>query len=683
MATDALAERVEAARRAMGLGEWIQALALLDVAGASDSAECLEVRAEASYGAGDFEGCVGAWEDLHSLLVRRGDQVEAGRVAAMVAMYLMMDTGLMAPVRGWLRCAERHLEGIDGHPVRAIIAMVRAYERFMCGSMSEARLQAEAAIELGERFGVTPAIVIGRTCIARLTILDGEVELGLELLEEVGALLMSGAADPLTTGMMYCEIICAAQGLLMPDLAAQWTDVMEHWRHGVAFGGINGRCRVHRAEVLRVSGTCELAEAEALAACDELRPWMRREFGWPLVELGNIRLRAGDLDGAEQAYTEASAHAWSPQPGLARVHLARGEVDEAAAMIDHAIEHPIDVPSKELPPFGPLRLFPLRDAQAEIAYARRDRDTLERAADALDETAAAYPSPMLRARAFLARGRLSVLNGAPERAIAEASRAVSELNGIGAPFEAALARLVVADGCDLAGHAEEATFERRTARDALASFGAQWWAAHVDELIGDPAPASPAPPDTQVATPQGVFRADGGMRTVAWGSSSVVVRDLKGYRYVARLLAEPGREYHAADLVRMEAGSDPSAHVDRGIPVLDEQARAAYRRRLDDIEEDIADALADNDVARAELAEHDREYLISELKRATGLGGRDRVLLDDAERARVSVTRSIRYSLARLAESSPAVAEHLQQHVRTGTFCVYERDALHPVDWAV
>ncbi len=333
----------------------------------------------------------------------------------MTAMYLMMDTGLMAPVRGWLRTAERHLEGSGDNPVRAIIAMVRAYERFMCGSMAEARVNAATSVELGERFGVTPAVVIGRTCLARLTIFDGDVELGLGLLDEVGALLMSGAADPLTTGMMYCEIICAAQGLMMTDLAAQWTDVMEHWRHGAAFGGINGRCRVHRAELLRISGTCDLAEAEAIAACDELRPWMRREFGWPLVELGNIRLRAGDLDGAEDAYAEASALAWSPQPGLALVHLARGDADQAAAMIAHAIEHPIDLPSKERPPFGPLRLTPLLDAQAEIAYVRGDRAALERAADAFGETAAQYPSPMLRAQALLARARLSVLDNEPER----------------------------------------------------------------------------------------------------------------------------------------------------------------------------------------------------------------------------------------------------------------------------
>jgi tetratricopeptide (TPR) repeat protein len=672
-------ERIDVGRRAIARGDWSEALDALEIDPSTQSAELLELRAEALYGAGDFEGCVGSWEDLHSLLVRRGEEIEAGRVAAMIAMYLMMDTGLMAPVRGWLRCADRHLDGVDDHPVRAIIAMVRAYERFMCGSMGEARTHATLAIELGERFGVVPAVVIGRTCSARLTIFEGDVAVGLELLDEVGALLMSGAADPLTTGMMYCEIICAAQGLLMPDLAAQWTAVMEHWRHGAAIGGINGRCRVHRAEVLRVSGTCDLAEAEAIAACEELRPWMRREFGWPLVELGNVRLRSGDLDGAEQAFREAAALAWSPQPGLALVHLARGDADTAAAMIAHAIAYPIDIPSKERPPFGPLRLAPLYDAQATIAYARRDRATLERAAGELTKVAGAYPSPVLRGNELLARGRLELLDAEPERAIGLAGRAVAEFQGVGAPFEAALARLVVADGYEAAGRADDAAIERRAACDALAAFGSHWWA---DRVHGS-RQAAVAEPVSEPTGPRAVFRANGDTRTIEWGPSSTVVRELKGYRYIERLLAEPGREFHATDLARLDSGADPRLHVGMGIPVLDRAAKEAYRRRLADIDEDIADAQANNDLARVELAERDRDYLIAELKRATGLGGRDRTVSDDAERARTSVTRSIRYALARLAESSPDVAEHLRQHVCTGTFCHYERDPLQPVDWTL
>ena len=56
----------------------------------------------------------------------------------MVAMYLLMDTGLMSPVRGWLGRSERLLDDQDETPVHALVAMLRAYERFMCGDMDAA-----------------------------------------------------------------------------------------------------------------------------------------------------------------------------------------------------------------------------------------------------------------------------------------------------------------------------------------------------------------------------------------------------------------------------------------------------------------------------------------------------------------------------------------------------------------
>lgn len=136
-------DRLAEARAAVGRGEWQVALDLLSgVEGDEARAGALELRANAAYGAGDFEGAVNAWEELHSFFLLEDDDVEAARAAAMIAMYLMMDTGLMAPVRGWIRCAERLLEGRAETPAHALIAMVRTYERFMCGDMDAARASA-------------------------------------------------------------------------------------------------------------------------------------------------------------------------------------------------------------------------------------------------------------------------------------------------------------------------------------------------------------------------------------------------------------------------------------------------------------------------------------------------------------------------------------------------------------
>jgi tetratricopeptide (TPR) repeat protein len=468
---------LDEARVAVERRDWQRALEVLAASGSeATSAEGFELRARAAYGSGDFEAAVSAWEDLYSLLVAAGDDIGAARAAAMTAMYLMMDTGLMAPVRGWLRRAERLLEGHGEAPADAVIAMVRTYERVMCGDIDGARTQSALAIELGGRLGVEPAVVIGRVAAARVKIFDGHVDEGLDLLDEVGALLMSGEVDALTTGMMYCELICAAQGLVLHDRASEWTEVMERWRHGVAFGGINGRCRVHRAELLRVTGPCDLAEEEALAACDELRPWMRREFGWPLAELGNIRLRRGDLAGAEEAYVAAHEHAWSPFPGLALLRLEQGDVDSASTLITDAIAHPFNIPSKERPPFGDLRLAPLLDAQAEIAAAASDVDTARQAADALQSIADSYSSRSLRACAALATARAALINGDLGQAIDGCGAAIAAWAAIGAPFETARARMVLGDAHHRSGNVDRARMEWRAAREAFEAFGALRWA---------------------------------------------------------------------------------------------------------------------------------------------------------------------------------------------------------------
>lgn len=677
------------ARTAVEQGEWGTALELLaDDAADLDPAERLELRAQASYGAGAFEAAVGAWEELRALHARAGDDGAAARAAAMVAMYLMMDTGLMAPVRGWLRRAERHLVGLDEQPAHAIVAMVRTYERFMCGDMAAARVEAEASIELGQRLGVTPAVVIGRVASARVRIFDGEVDEGLDLLDEVAVLLMSPEVDPLTTGMMYCELICAAQGLALHDRAAEWTEVMEQWRHGAAVGGINGRCRVHRAEMLRFTGPCDAAEEEALAACEELRPWMRREFGWPLAELGTIRLRKGDLDGAEEAYLAAHEHAWSPHPGFALLRLEQGDLAAAVDLIDHAVAHPLDIPSKERPPFGDLRLAPLLDAQAEIAAAAGDVTTTEQAAERLRSIADRYSSRSLEAMASLAGARAALVAGDLDRAADVADVAIATWADIGAPFETAAARMVLAEVHRQAGRAESARLEWKAAATAFDTFGARRWAHRAAVLH-----AHGAPEASVASTQTAVFRSDGDTRTVCFGDRTAVVRDLKGFRQVERLLAHPGREFHVLDLVAAEhGGAVPESFTDPGVdfvtdgaglPMLDDQARDAYRRRLADVDEDIEDARRNHDIGRLELAERDRDYLVAELQRAVGLGGVTRTTGGTAERARTSVTRSIRYALGRLAEHHPALAAHLEQRVHTGTYCCYAADPLVEITWEI
>jgi len=115
--------------------------------------------------------------------------------------------------------------------------------------------------------------------------------------------------------------------------------------------------------------------------------------------------------------------------------------------------------------------------------------------------------------------------------------------------------------------------------------------------------------------------------------------------------------------------------------MLDARAKDAYRRRLAEIEEDIEEARALADSEREAQAETERDFLVRELSRAVGLGGRDRRAGSASERARASVTRAVRSAMVRIREQIPSLGEHLDRSVRTGVYCAYVPDPRVPVEW--
>jgi hypothetical protein len=178
-----------------------------DANGLADPGD-LRLLGEVAYAAGHLDVTIEAWERAHALCVQAGEPVAAAGAAVRVAMHLLLDTALMAPVRGWLGRAERLLEGQEETPAHAWLAVVRTYERMLTGDVQGARQWSERAIEIGSQHDAA-ACAIGRVAAARLRILDGDVEEGLSLLDEAGVAALSGDLDPLSTGLVYCELVCA------------------------------------------------------------------------------------------------------------------------------------------------------------------------------------------------------------------------------------------------------------------------------------------------------------------------------------------------------------------------------------------------------------------------------------------------------------------------------------------
>ena len=169
-----------------------------------------------------------------------------------------------------------------------------------------------------------------------------------------------------------------------------------------------------------------------------------------------------------------------------------------------------------------------------------------------------------------------------------------------------------------------------------------------------------------------VFRRDGEVWTLRYAGRTVRLRDSKGLRDLAVLLARPGEQTHVGELTGAAAlpGSDAG-------PVADRRALAAYRERLRRIDAELDSAAAG--AAETEALNRERDALLAELSATTGLGGRPRVAGSPAERMRKAVSYRIRHAIARVAGAHPELGRHLRASVRTGTWCSYTPE--RRVDW--
>ncbi len=211
-------------------------------------------------------------------------------------------------------------------------------------------------------------------------------------------------------------------------------------------------------------------------------------------------------------------------------------------------------------------------------------------------------------------------------------------------------------------------------------------------------PLAPRSAPAPVAADAAMFRKEGEYWTIAYAARTCRIRDAKGLVYIALLLRHPGKPLHVTELVNLGGAADAAsesiaAHADADAPVrlglgdagavLDTQAKAEYRRRLAELQSELQQAEAFHDPGRVARARAEIDMLTHELSAAVGLGGRDRRLGSDAERARVNVTRAITRALEKIAENHPELAEHLDRAIRTGTFCTYAPIGAAAPNWVM
>ncbi len=209
----------------------------------------------------------------------------------------------------------------------------------------------------------------------------------------------------------------------------------------------------------------------------------------------------------------------------------------------------------------------------------------------------------------------------------------------------------------------------------------------------------PSPTPSRRSPTPNLFRRDGEYWTVSFQNVECRLKDGRGLRYLSQLVMHPHREFYALDLVNLGAapldGPSPqhaanlltaTVSVTTGGDAgefLDPQAQAAYQQRLKELREELEEAREFNDAGRVEKLEEENEFLLQELSRAVGLGGRRRKAGSAAERARLNVTVTLKSTIARITKYHRAFGQHLTQTIKTGTFCSYAPSPALAVQWQV
>jgi class 3 adenylate cyclase len=470
----------EAGRDAAERRAWQDAFDLLKAADANGSlqAEDLEVLAEASMWTGQLTEAIEASERAYAAFVDEGKNERA----AMVAVHLAAEyrNKLQNSVSaGWHQRAARLLENEPESVVHGYLELQRGLIANGQGEFDKALEHIQGALDIATRLHDRDLLAQATLREGVVRVHKGEVDEGLALIDEVSASAVAGELNPLSTAIIYCNTIDACRDLADYGRAAQWTETTTRWCERQAIAGFPGMCRVDRAEIMRLRGAWDDAGRELEQATRELADFNPRVAGQAFYEIGEIRLRMGELEAAEEAFTRARDLGRDPEPGLSLLRLAQGKVDNAARSIKRALDE------ESLVRLDRARLLP---AQVEIALVAGDVKTARAAAEEIEAITSDYTisqarTPALEASAQMTWGAVRLAEGDPQEALTCLRRAIKLWQEVDHPYEAARTRVLLADAYRGQGDEDGAKAELETAQSAFQRLGAKLDAQRANQRL--------------------------------------------------------------------------------------------------------------------------------------------------------------------------------------------------------
>jgi class 3 adenylate cyclase len=472
-----------AGREAVERRDWDAAFELLGALESPDAGD-IELRADAALWSRHYGDVLGLFERAADAYLRAGDRVGSAR------MYLKLSLehaqrGEFAVAHGCGRRAATLLAELPESDEHARAACLLARAALFEGDIDLLLERADEAAAIARRVGSAEAEALAGLYRGHALLGLGRYEEGRALMDEANAAATSGALSLEAAGHIYCSTIFSCRNLGDWRRAAEWTDVSLRWCERQHVSGFPGLCRFHRAEVLRMGGRLDDAEVDARHAIAELIAVRPVNAGWGYMELGEIRRRRGDLEGAQEAFQTSTQLGTDPQPGYALLRLAQGDRAAARAMIERSIaSRAVDARQE--------RVITL-PAAITIAIANGDLELATRHLDELRAVAERSGTPHGRAAMLSAVGALALARGHAADAIEPLCAAWEIWCEADAPYEAAAARVLLGKAHRSNGNEATARLELAAALSTFEALGARRDVDDVSALLV--APPSAATPD--------------------------------------------------------------------------------------------------------------------------------------------------------------------------------------------
>lgn len=433
-----------------------------------------EELAEVARWCGRFDEVVPLLEDAAQAWVAAGDSIRAAIVSIDLAGVLL-DRRRVALAKSYVRQAERRLppEPPTSGPALAAHSRLRRLRARMCWGDADwqgALAHARGALELARDAEDLDAEALAAMDVTHTLLALGRFEEVLASVDEIGALFTSGRLGPYAAGMTLCGLIIAWQALGRPERALEWSQMSNDWVDATGVAYFPGLCRLHRGELNALRGEFAHAEADFARGADELGRASSGLAGRALRELGTVRLRRGDLDGAEAAFSRALQLGTDPQPGYAQLRAARGETLEARRDLERFLSRE---GNGELDLLDRQNRLGALGAHVRLALTTSAHDAARATVETMSAIASSTGSATHNAILECARGELALAQRNTTEALERFMAGLRSWNELGAPYEAASVRVRLAEAHLVDGDATRARIELEGAIASFEALGAE------------------------------------------------------------------------------------------------------------------------------------------------------------------------------------------------------------------